>query len=416
MKFQTFTLKIIPIISICIYACSPISAQTVNGPAKFNPATGGVNGQIEIVSNIPAAGDIKKIFLIAPTQTVDLNNVLANTFFITANPASSLDCMLKKEGVELDQSTASVPCTTTPSGGKTLVLKEYSVVIVYVNSKGSVVLNTVPVVLYDVKKAVKSNSEVEADSDEDANYYISGNITGAHKKKTAFTTKIKLQPVQQYYYHGSLRFTPVYFKLNASTAADADPDSMEIGLSFRNIFGGFAGFQGGYFDNSVKIESEKDFDNTNFVYDSRFTFLPAGIGEKNVKLLVNPFVGAEMGKNLKSPLPAAEGDGIARVLGGVNLRVAFLREGKPWANWTTSYTRRWLMSNELGYDTDDNDNLVLVQYGKAPRDYFESKFSFKAFGLANAFIAYDWGQVPPSYKKIDHRFRLGLEFRRKTVN
>jgi hypothetical protein len=282
-----------------------------------------------------------------------------------------------------------------------------------VNSTGKALSKMVGIILFQETATLDNLEEIKADSDEDAEYYVSGNITGTHRKKTAFTAEIKLQPYQRRY--KKFIFSPFYFNLNASTSADADPDSMEIGFKTRGVFSEFAGFKGAFLDNNGKIESERDFDNTNLIADTRLTFLPPALNKEKFQAYLNPFFGTEMGKNLRSPLNAAEGDGIARVLAGADLRLVFFSKDVPWANWTNSYTRRWLLSNELGFKTDGNNDLILVQFGKRPRDYFESKFSFAVGKFTDAFIAYDWGSVPPSYKKVDHRFRIGFEFKKKTV-
>ena len=428
MRIQHPIFYVLLFLSALIFPAVEINAQRVEGPATYYPSKG-ANGQVQIVSTIKERGQIMQLILISDPN-IDLtrpkdsarpagsDNSLIDVELpvITVDLPARLPCVLKKEGVEVSK-FGEKPCTSTPPDGEAIVLKASQILISYVNTKGKVVSETIDLVLYKEKEVIDSLSEVKADSDEDADYYISGNITGARKKKTAFTTEIRLQPSRKRFFKGSLEFTPVFFTLNASTAADADPDKMEIGTKFRNVFARFAGFQGAYFDYGVKLESERDFENTNLVSDARLLFLPKELGNaKKVKIFLNPFIGAEAGKNLRSPLNAAEGDGIARILGGADLRVAFLRaNGRPWGNWTSSYTRRWLLSNELSFRTDNNDNLVLVQFGKRPRDYFESKFSFGIGNFMDAFIAYDWGETPPSYKKMDHRFRIGFEFKKKTV-
>ena len=402
---------------VCILSGTRLLAQKVDSPVIYNPNRGGPNGELEISTTIKKVKQIQRIFLISKTQTIDLITEITSPVSMSAKPNLPLLCALKKQGAEVNK-TSGVSCRLPIAAGEALILEDYKLFIVYLNDKGSATIaETIEVVLENAYETLNNTKDTQADTIEDADYYVSGNITGAHKKKTAFTTEMKLQPYKSYYSDGSLILTPVYFKLNTSTAPDADPDKMEIGFKFRKVIGRFASFRGGYFDNGAKVESEKDFDNTNLIYDTRFIFLPPAFPKKSkkVKVFVNPFIGAELGKNLRSPVNTAEGDGIGRVLGGANVRFAFLKDGKPWANWTTSYTRRWLLSNELGYNTDDDDNLVLTQFGKSPRDYFESKFSFKLKSFTDAFIAYDWGEVPPSYKKIDHRFRLGFEFKRKTV-
>lgn len=243
---------------------------------------------------------------------------------------------------------------------------------------------------------------------DDADVWIDGEMKGAFKKKATFSTNIKLQKLIK---EGSWVYSPLFFKLNASTAPDADPDSMEFGTRFRYIFDK----QPFYWDNEVKIESERDFENTNFIYSTRFTYVNAGYPRKKseAKLFFRPFIGTEVGKNLRSPLQAAEGDGLARLLLGADARVWIRldRETGRQINWTTSYIRRWLLTDELGFETDNNDVLQLVRFGKSPRDYIKSKAAYSFNKFFGAFVEYEWGQLPPSYKFVNHKFRLGFFYK-----
>lgn len=268
------------------------------------------------------------------------------------------------------------------------------------------------VILNDPQTTLNEAQKATAKSVDDADIYVSGELNGAHKQKTSFATRIKLQ---KYMYFNrtdaSWRHAP-FFKLNASTDPDADPDSMEIGWGVQYL----ANF--GAFDHKIKLESERDFGNTNLIYDTRFTFLPVARpkGNTNFKIFPNPFIGGEFGKNIRSPLKAAEGDGVARLLAGADLRFAFyLKEDseEPEINWTTSYVRRWLLTDELSFEADKDGKLQLRQFGTNPRDYFSSKLSYRFTKFAEVFTEYEWGQVPPSYKLVDHRFRLGFAYKYK---
>ena len=294
--------------------------------------------------------------------------------------------------------------------GKLVLAKRYQVIAdVKNNTDGKPnVLSISDVILHDDNTELNKEQKVEAKSVDASDIYLSGEVNGAHGEKTRYSTQIKLQkPFLFDQNRLAWRHRP-FFKLNASTDPDADPDKMEMGWAVDYV----ANF--GVFANAIKLESERDFDNTNLIYDTRFTLLPRAFprgADKRVKVFLNPFVGGEFGKNLKSPLKAAEGDGIARLLGGVDVRLGFfLKEDsdEPEINWTTTYERRWLLTDELRFKTDKDDNLVLVSFGRSPRDYVSSKVSYKVSKFFETFLEYEWGQVPPSYKLVDHRFRLGF--------
>lgn len=265
--------------------------------------------------------------------------------------------------------------------------------------------------------ATSAVKEAKAKGSDDANVYISGEINGANKKKTSFSTEISISPWQIKVAPNNF-VTPFFFKLNASTDADADPDSMEFGVSYQYRILNTKNFPAASFTTAAKIESERDFDNTNFISDTRFIILPKARpkgAQKKLKVFFRPFIGLEMGKNLRSPLAAAEGNFIFRPLAGAKLRFNYpLNEDEEREiNWETSFTRRWLLRNELGYETNDDNELVLTQFGKSPRDYVQSKFSYGLAKFFDVFVAYDWGQLPPSYELVDHRFRVGFAYKFK---
>lgn len=294
------------------------------------------------------------------------------------------------------------------------LLDKYEFRAVVADDQGQTSSIGAEVELLDETRTVNKEVRAEARNSDDADVYVSGEINGASKQRASFTTEVKLQrykPVSP-----SWRYTP-FFKLNASTDPAADPDNMEAGLRLRYIAGRFAGIPGAYYDHAFKLESERDFDNTNLIYDTRLTLLPAARpkGFTKHKFFINPYVGAELGKNLRSPLKAAEGDGIARAMAGVDLRLVIFtkNDDAPSINWTTSYVRRWPLTEELGFEADDDGNLQLKTFGKSPRDFVSSKFSYRLNRFLDVFTAYEWGRVPPSYKLVDHRFRLGFAYKYK---
>ena len=42
-----------------------------------------------------------------------------------------------------------------------------------------------------------------------------------------------------------------------------------------------------------------------------------------------------------------------------------------------------------------------------------TKVSYRVNKFFEVFTAYEWGEVPPSYKLVDHRFRLGFAYKYK---
>lgn len=400
-------MKLLICLSCLLFTIALGSLITANGQSvtlvqAVRPDPGQTNWSVEVsFSPDPTLVKIKNIFVL----NVDDGKIIS-----LSSPIDS------KMGIY--SFTPSEPFEVIGTGDTAKLAKHYELKALI--DKSGKLLSTgasVDLLLDNVAKATEVHQKVK--TVDEADIYIGGEIDGAHKRKTGYTAEIKLQ---KYNPLGSWAYTP-FFKLNASTDPDADPDQLELGLNFRYI----STRMRTYFDNEIKVESERDFENTNLIESPRLTFLPTSFPKalretkkgKTVRhkalLFVNPYLGGEFGKNLRSPLKAAEGDGIARILAGVDVRwVFFLKNGKvPDINWTTTYQRRWLLSDELGFKADDNGDLQLRTFGTNPRDYVKSKVSYRITKFFDAFAAYEWGQVPPSFKLIDHRFRLGFAYKFK---
>lgn len=396
---------------VCLFIsllCVTSKAQSISAVQADAPDQDQVTWSIEVAFvPDPTAGKIRRIFLV----NIEDEKIIGLTSPIAFG--NGIYSYTPSEPLEIVVGANKVP----------KLAKHYELRASLENIKGDKLLSVgAPVELLLDDIAATSEVKQKAKNVEDADIYVSGGLNGAHKQRTSFTTEIKLQKYKPI--SPAWRFTP-FFKLNASTDSNADPDSLQAGVNFRYI----STDAKAYFDNEFKLESERDFDNTNLVYAARLTFLPNSwpkglrkkssegkISRNNIKVFFNPFIGGEFGKNLRSPLQAAEGDGIARIVAGTDLRIAFYlkkNEKAPDINWTTSYTRRWLLTDELRFKTDDNGDLVLVSFGTSPRDYVLSKLSYRLTNFFDVFTAYEWGQLPPSYKLIDSRFRVGFAYKFK---
>jgi hypothetical protein len=399
MKLSFFTTKMILILGLLLWFTGLVDAQTLNRAIATNQS--GNTWQIEFKFDANVDADKIKINVFDPINEVTI-------------PLGDIKPTTKKNIYNVFTTTVPLETTILPKTNKP-ALKPYLLNVQVKDADGNIDLQSIKIEL----RATSPLAEVgitEASDIDDADLYVDGVVQGAHKRKTNFSTNIKLQRTRKI---NNWKHTP-FFRLNASTDPDADPDSMEFGYKFRYMFTAPIDL-----DNEAKIESERDFDNTNLIFASRLIYMRAGdkIGEitqpngkkSPVQIFFRPYIGVEVGKNLRSPLSAAEGDGIARVLAGAALRlnIPLDRENGRLIDWTNSFTRRWLLSSELGFEADEDGNLQLTRFGKSPRDYFKSNFSYsfnKSFG---AFVEYDWGQVPPSYKLVDHRFRVGFFYKAK---
>lgn len=249
----------------------------------------------------------------------------------------------------------------------------------------------------------------KANDRDEADVFFSGEVSRA--SGTAFTGTIDLKlgyPQYLDFWKRSHIVTPL-FQLKASSDPKADADSLKLGgewkVPLRDTL---------YLKNSLLIESQRNFRNTNFIAGSRFMLLPrvATFGQLNFK----PFLGAEVGKNLVSPVSAAEGKALARVLTGAYLNLNF-KLGLPAIKaigFEGTYERRILLRREVGFKTVEEEGkeprLVLVEYGKRPRQWAEAKLKFRFSELVGTYVGYEYGELPPAYKLVNHQLKVGLTF------
>lgn len=393
----------------------------------FLLSVGTLNAQeILFVSVMRDSQRVLRIIQVKFDDSVNSTDILdVNVFSLDGGAALSVGkpkSVISTNDIYEIRSDTALQTKQSPTGQ--LMLNAYILTIKIKGSDGKERWKNSRITLPDPNAPSVAISKDESEDIEESNFYIDGEMKGANKKKTTFSTNIKVKRLTQ---RGNWIYSkspidslpiPLYFKLSANTDVEADPDNMEIGFNFARVVGRHF-----YWDNDVKIESQRDFKNTNFIYSTRGIWRPAGVsltkkdGDATSILFFRPYIGAEVGKNLRSPIVVADGDGIARILAGADLRLNIpVNEDKGQEiNWTNSYTRRWLLSDELSFKADDDGVLQLVRFGKRPRDYVKSKVDFSFNKFFGAFIEYDWGQLPPSYKFVDHRFRVGLFYKFKFV-
>jgi hypothetical protein len=271
--------------------------------------------------------------------------------------------------------------------------------------------------------AVKDSlSFTAADGREDANIYLSGEVAGASGEKFNGSVDVKVEiPFRKIIGNRVHIFNFPLFELKASSSPQADPDSMNIGFSWEWPVWRYRGetlevpIRRIIWRNAPKIESERDFDNTNFIWESRFRFMSRTYSAKHATLYFRPFIGQELGANINSPVKEAEGRFLYRPLAGTTLNLIFPIQaaGLQDISFEGSYIRRWLLRREIGFEEDDEGNLKAVSIGRGPRDYVTAKINLdftKAFG---ATVSYEYGQLPPSFKLVDHKTSIGLTYKVK---
>jgi hypothetical protein len=262
----------------------------------------------------------------------------------------------------------------------------------------------------------RSKSKGRADS----NVYLSGEIEGAKGTKTQFSTDTKIDvPFATKIFFDEIGPT---FDLKASTSKDADADSLNFGVKLRHAHNisrdvdplapDHRLLRGLVWDLLPGIESDRRFKNTNALLGTRLYFVPGPTGGKHNLIYFQPFIGYEIGKNLRSPVAAAEHQGVSRGLvgGSVYLKISTS------TSFQLDYIRRFLLRRETFFTEDDNKKLIPLAVGKGPRDYLKSTFEYDFSDFTGITINYEYGRLPPNFEFVNHKFSFGLVYKFQTAS
>jgi hypothetical protein len=263
----------------------------------------------------------------------------------------------------------------------------------------------------------------ESKNRDDSDIYAAWELTSARDTATTGTGDVKVAiPFFKNFWKRTSRFSPLV-EIKASSNHKADADSLKFALEwylplYRNIHAKKFPYAAVHLINTGKIEAPKNFDNVNAIWEGRWLFPSAqfpGISER-FDVYLDPFVGHELGKNLRSPLPEADGKGIARVYAGANFVVDIPVKnvtGFKGVLFDASYIRRWPLKRELTIEDAGNGKINLLTFGKGPKEYVTSKFTVKVNEYFGPYVGYEWGSLPPVYKFVDHKWTFGLLFKSK---
>lgn len=268
----------------------------------------------------------------------------------------------------------------------------------------------------------------KSDGRDDSDLYGSYEVTSVRGADGATTgsadIKVKV-PFRIDMWKRSSTIAP-FFDLKVSSNAKADPDSIKFGVEWRipSYVGNDPDASFPYTQialaSSGLIEAPKNLDNVNAVLEERLIFPCANLlgGGSKTKLYIDPFLGFEVGKNLKSPLPEAEGNAIFRGIFGANLRFkqpvsgVFLLKS---IGFETGYIGRVHATRELTFEKQSNGTYTLLAYDKGPKHYVNSKLIFKVNDYFGPYVGFEWGRLPPKYNFVDHKWTFGLLFKSKVT-
>ena len=261
---------------------------------------------------------------------------------------------------------------------------------------------------------------------DDSNFYLSGQLEGANGGSPQFSADIKLEPrIDTSSFFQELG---PYFNLKASTSKAADANSMNFGLKLRHSFPFPVRLKPGtkqlakkqpflsgiVWDITPGFESDRRFDNVNVLLGNRFAFVPRTFGNSN-RIYLQPFIGFEVGRNIKSPVKEAEDRGIARGMIGGSLYLNLIPEADKALTFQIDYIRRLLLLREISFTEDDDKKLVPLPIGRGPRDHVKLTLEYGFTDFLGAALSYEYGRLPPNFQLVDHKYGFGLTYKFKTT-
>jgi hypothetical protein len=261
---------------------------------------------------------------------------------------------------------------------------------------------------------VEAKSTGRADSD----IYVAGQLEGAKGSSAVKTLDAKIQlPIGVSFFRENQDLIP-FFDFKVSSNRKADADSLKTGAMIRSPFvTNKSWLRNIVWDTEGRLEGNKNFKNINGIWANTVHFLPPVIGSGKAQLFVQPFIGLELGGNLRSPVKEAEHRGIARAMTGASVYLNFFTgNGLVDAiSLQTDYVRRWPLRGEISFTEDDNKKLIPLFIGRNPRDYVQSKIQFEMSKYFAITIGHEYGALPPNFKLVDNKYSLGFVYKKRLL-
>jgi hypothetical protein len=259
---------------------------------------------------------------------------------------------------------------------------------------------------------------------DDSNVYLSGSIEGAEGGSPQTSADIKVDIPTDVDW-GIVQSVGPYFDLKASTAKKADANALKFGVklvapfNIGSVLDPATGkpknrlLRGLVWNMTGGFESDRRFQNINTVWGNQLAFVISGLGNSDTVYL-QPFVGFELGRNVKKPIPEAEHLTLARPTVGGNLYIDLYETDKTGVSFQVDYIRRFLLSRETGFKEDESKKLILVPVGRGPRDYLKLAILFKFSDFTGMTIGYEYGSLPPNFELVRHKYSVGLAYKFQT--
>ncbi|MEK6303206.1 MAG: hypothetical protein AABO41_21040 [Acidobacteriota bacterium] len=272
----------------------------------------------------------------------------------------------------------------------------------------------------------------KSDGREDSNVYIMTTIEGARGGDPAFAVDLKFEvpfSINPGANNGSGRVIDIapYFNLKTGSAENGDADAMNFGGKFAIPFnisnekhpGLHKGLTDVRWDPAAGFESDRRFQNVNLIMNHRLTFgIPGNKHTFKWRIRLLPFIGYELGRNIRSPVDKASDRVLSRPYVGSALYLIFDQPNDRSFSIQVDYIRRFLLKREFSFKEMENEAkdkvLVPVNVGKGPRDYLKTTAEYDFSKFAGFAFSYDYGRLPPLFEKVDHKYSFSLLYKFST--
>jgi len=277
------------------------------------------------------------------------------------------------------------------------------------------------------KDATKNFMTSVAKGRDDSDFYFAPTIDGASGMKASYTLDTKFQLRKSLLapqfgtkvaYHPAIYFIPgwdlkissnpkedgnsVNFLVPLEIVAPTSPNGFPIISRIVTAIVSQPGFA---------AEADKKFHDVNGVFADYEYLVLHGFGNSILWISPEPMIGVEAGSNLKAQSADTYPENILRAdLGmhvGLNIFQPVARK-KPLFSTEANYIRRLLLHPEPIFTTDTKGNYVLQSVGTQPREDVNVKISYNMTSYVALTAAYEYGELPPLYTKVDNKYTFGV--------
>jgi len=264
---------------------------------------------------------------------------------------------------------------------------------------------------------------------EDSDFYFAPTIDGSTGTKTSYTLDTKFQfrkSVMTPQFGADVPYHPaIYFIPGWDIKISSNPKQDGNSVNFLAPLEIVAPMNPGAFPTLSKVvpgivsqpgfvaEADKKFHDVNGVFADYEYVVLHGLGNHHLWFSPEPMIGVETGSNLKAQSANTYPHSILRADFGMHLGLNIFQaktKSKPLFSIETDYIRRLLLSPEPTYTQDSKGNLVLQSVGTQPRDHVSAKINYNLISYVALTAAYEYGELPPVYTKVDNKYTFGVTF------